>query len=690
MGVKEKFLNMRALAAVAAAFCIQPTAAFAQSIDYSSLGDLFGEPVTTSATGTPQRASEVPANMTIVTAEEIRQSGSREIPEILSRVAGLDVLQTGINVFDVGVRGYQQPFQPRLLVLVDGRQVFLDDYSRTAWHNIPVNVDDIRQIEVIKGAASALYGSNAAGGVINIVTYSPVHDHNKVASFSTGTQGTLQGDTTATVNGDWGGTKVAVGGYGAHEFDTARYALDQPAATPMHVYGANSWVFQVNPRLQIFTEGTVSKSVGNTADPMDGALMGAERITTYSLRGGFNADTGYGLVTYDNYLNHSYINLNEPTSGGAPYAFWTNLFNSNIKDQFKIGTNNTFRVGLEYKYKDFSMTGAQLLESQSPALAENNFAVSGTWVRRLAEGLTWTNAARFDYMNMRETGTLMTDSFHPASDYSRNITAWSTNSDLVWRATDKDSFRLGYGHGVQLPSLINSGYGLFQYFGAVDDATTESEWQGNPFLKPTTVDDYSLDYTRKLPALYSTVTLGPYYQINHNIVSPLEATTTVNIPGSLCGAACTYGESINVGDSHGYGGEIEIKGKHPAGFRWDASYSYAYVHDDPDVFTDVGYQGSAPKHHYRLSLGYTTGPWEIDGAAQYQTSTNMLRSQDGGVSYGHTSADGYSSFSGRVGYQLNETYTFAVSGANISRAVTDTSAYPAVERQVFATLTGRF
>jgi len=51
--------------------------ALAQNIDYGSLEDLFGEPITTSATGTPKKVSEAPANMTIITADEIRQSGSR-------------------------------------------------------------------------------------------------------------------------------------------------------------------------------------------------------------------------------------------------------------------------------------------------------------------------------------------------------------------------------------------------------------------------------------------------------------------------------------------------------------------------------------------------------------------------------------------------------------------------------------
>ena len=110
--------------------------AHAQSIDYGALESLFGEPVTTSVTGSPQRASEVPASMTIITADEIRRSGARDIPGILRHVAGVDVLQWTNDQADVAVRGYNQVFSPRLLVLLDGRQVYTDYYGYTPWSAI--------------------------------------------------------------------------------------------------------------------------------------------------------------------------------------------------------------------------------------------------------------------------------------------------------------------------------------------------------------------------------------------------------------------------------------------------------------------------------------------------------------------------------------------------------------------------
>lgn len=102
---------------------------YAQPMDYGALESLFGEAVTTSVTGSPQRAGDVPASMIIITAEDIRRSGARDIPGVLRHVPGVDVLQWTNDQADVAVRGHNQAQSPRLLVLVDGRQVYADHYG---------------------------------------------------------------------------------------------------------------------------------------------------------------------------------------------------------------------------------------------------------------------------------------------------------------------------------------------------------------------------------------------------------------------------------------------------------------------------------------------------------------------------------------------------------------------------------
>ena len=171
----------------------------AQSVDYTEAEQLFGKPVTTLATGKPQRASEVPAEMTIVTADDIRRSGASNIPDVLQFVPELDVRRYGMADVSVGIRGYNTALNARVLVLLDGRQVYQDDYGMTVWSLIPVTISEIRQIEIIKGPNAALYGFNAVSGVINIITYDPLHDSINAVRLDGGTQSQAYGEATATV-----------------------------------------------------------------------------------------------------------------------------------------------------------------------------------------------------------------------------------------------------------------------------------------------------------------------------------------------------------------------------------------------------------------------------------------------------------------------------------------------------------
>ncbi|HKJ73866.1 MAG TPA: TonB-dependent receptor plug domain-containing protein, partial [Alphaproteobacteria bacterium] len=184
--------------------------AMAQSMDYGALEEIFREPVTTSVTGSPQRASDVPATMEIVTQAEIRRSGAKDIPGVLKHVAGVDILRWTADSVDVSVRGYNEAFSSRLLVLINGRQVYADHFGYTPWSLLPVELGAIRQIEVVKGPNSALFGFNAVGGVINIVTYNPLHDDGARVAVTGGTQDHLQGSGVATLKlGDIGGVMIS-------------------------------------------------------------------------------------------------------------------------------------------------------------------------------------------------------------------------------------------------------------------------------------------------------------------------------------------------------------------------------------------------------------------------------------------------------------------------------------------------
>lgn len=130
----------------------------------------IGEIVVT-ATRYGEELKSVPANITVISGGDIKNSTAQNIPDLLRTEAGLHVNDIGGNRrnMTVDIRGFGETAGVNVLVLVDGRRVNQPDLSGADWSQIPL--DRVERIEIIRsGRGSVLYGDNATGGVINIIT----------------------------------------------------------------------------------------------------------------------------------------------------------------------------------------------------------------------------------------------------------------------------------------------------------------------------------------------------------------------------------------------------------------------------------------------------------------------------------------------------------------------------------------
>jgi iron complex outermembrane receptor protein len=127
--------------------------------------------VVVTATRYEERISSVPAHMSVITEEDIKNSTARSIPDLLRTQPGIqvsDLTGNGRN-FTVDIRGFGETAGLNTLVLVDGRRINQPDLSGADWTLIGLH--RVKRIEIIRGGrGSVLYGDNAAGGVINIIT----------------------------------------------------------------------------------------------------------------------------------------------------------------------------------------------------------------------------------------------------------------------------------------------------------------------------------------------------------------------------------------------------------------------------------------------------------------------------------------------------------------------------------------
>lgn len=661
MPSRKNFLNCFRLA-LALSCVYSPVQA--QTIDYGSLEALFGEPVTTSATGQPQRVPDAPVTMKIITAEDIRRSGATNISDALRHSVGVTVWQwTRFNA-DVSVRGYNRAFSPRLLVLVNGRQVYNDDYGHVAWETIPVQLEEIRQIEVVKGPNSALFGFNAVGGVVNIITYNPIYDNVSGAGLQVGTDSYRKGHALHTQKfGDTLAVRLSGSALRADDFDPP----------PGTVYiDSDIWSYALDGLLQV-TENSQLRLETN-ASASDIARFGPtytpspeSRHETSSVKLTYSANIDKGLFQANIYRN----NQNKKGDPSFPFLLDNDVTVVQAEYLFPLGARHNFRIQAEHRHN--ALEGHPLLITAGSKIFYDVYAGSGMWNWKIRDNLTWTNAARIDRLELGRDGPLQTNAALTSNtDFDRELTEYSYNSGLVWRPGDKDTLRLMTARGVQAPSLFEMGQTLV--FGP---AVTI----GNPDLDPSIVTNYEVGYNRTIDDIGGAFRANLFYQETQDIKSDSVITTGLTTqPG-------------NIGESSTIGLELGLEGAFAEHWNWDANYKIQDTKDDINInqagAITSAYNGEdvEPTHALNLHLGYTNGKWEADAFAHYVSEYKVLR---GPNAYTPIDAGSFISFSGRVGYKITDNVAVAVSGQDLlEHDVQETSA-PGKERQVFLSLTASF
>jgi iron complex outermembrane receptor protein len=160
------------------------------------------EEVVVTATRDLQEIRKIPANVTVITREEIDKSNSQTTIDLMRSEVGVAVKDWFGNAKNasVDIRGFGETGLLNTLVLVDGRRVNEIDLSGVDWTQIPI--DQVERIEIVRGAGSVLYGDNAVGGVINIITKKPEKP------FSANVEGVIgsyhYNKESGSVSGKWG------------------------------------------------------------------------------------------------------------------------------------------------------------------------------------------------------------------------------------------------------------------------------------------------------------------------------------------------------------------------------------------------------------------------------------------------------------------------------------------------------
>jgi iron complex outermembrane receptor protein len=178
-----------------------------------------------------ERITEAPAAVSVIDPAEIKlNASSGQLPRLLEAQPGVDIVQSGVQDFNVNTRGFNSSLNRRLLVLQDGRDLSIAFLGAQEWNGLTMPLDDVGRLELVRGPGSALYGPNAFNGVINVTTAPPKDVQGTKFSVSLGELNTLRADVRqAGVLSDGWSYKANFGKVSSGTWSKSRTAADTNA-----------------------------------------------------------------------------------------------------------------------------------------------------------------------------------------------------------------------------------------------------------------------------------------------------------------------------------------------------------------------------------------------------------------------------------------------------------------------------
>lgn len=442
---------------------------------------------------------DAPNSTTIVTAQDIRLSGLTNVPDLLRRAAGLEVMTLTPGDTQVSIRGLNQRLSNKVLVLVNGRSLYLDFIGATLWQALPLFVESIERIEIIRGPASAIYGADAVTGVINIVLREPGEGESS-AVIGGGNANTGRG--TASLTGVAGGIAYRVtGGFER----TNQYSLMvDPDRVDLGPYtkdpnlGLQSGRFSADLRLRPARGWSLRG--GTAVATTDLTFQGISRLRELYTNDAFfsqtyaQLDTPFGVSArvFWNLLRNDGKAVNVPI-GGQPIEFGR-LTNNALDGEVTYAkelVNHFLAAGVSYRFKsiDWDWIGQEKREHHFSIFLEDTLRIG-------------------DHVLVAISGRLDRHPLLPNVEIS-------PRASVVLRPTDGIAVRALAGSAFRKPTFLES-YLDLEIATPIRGIT--SFGVGNTNLRPERLYSFELGYAQEALDILSLEANGYYNLLTDQIV----------------------------------------------------------------------------------------------------------------------------------------------------------------------------
>jgi len=556
--------------------------------------DLMKLPVT-SVSKRETQLSESPAAITVVTREDIAQSGATTLPELLRFVPGVEVSRNSAKEWAIGIRGFSDELANKVQVLIDGRSIYSAAVGGVHWHDQDVVLEDIERIEIIRGPGATLWGANAVNGVINIITQS-----------AKDTQGGL-----------------AVMGYGTQEQPLAafRYGAEPAAGLNYRIYG------------KYYDRPASTQEDGSKADDAWSGARGGFRVdwspsaaNLFTLQGDYYAgrlhevseipvltppfseiehavdhDDSQNLIarwtrsvndtsqfTAQLYYDHAHVGDEERRD----------TYDLDMQQHFALGQRHDCVIGAGYRSTrdDIAPTPLVVVEPQRREQSLVNFFLQDS-IALVVDKLTLTLGSKFEHT--------------PFTGFE-----YQPSARLLWRADEGQIFWGAVSRAVRTPTrLERDGLRNTQ---AEAPATLFADF-GNPQLQSEELLAYEAGY-RLTSIKQSSLELATFYNRYDRLVAYEPSAPFLEaIPPPLHIVEPSIAQnSVN---GHSYGAELAVRRQLGAKWRLSGGYSWLQARFRP------GYEDDNPAHQFFLLVHGALAPaLELNSSLSYFSATSAVAS----------------------------------------------------------------
>jgi len=616
----------------------------------------FEEQIVVTASRTDQQLVNAPASVSVITNETIQNTPATNMGDLLRAVPGINISQLTARDVNITTRGATSTLATSQLALVDGRSVYLDFFGMVMWDLVPTNPSEIKQIEVIRGPASAVWGANAMTGVVNVITLSPreLAATGRGESLTIGA-GFFDRDATGVDNGTGGlfyvnGTHAqAVNDKWAYKLSAGYFSQDplpRPTGTIPNSFNTPYPPYTNKGTAQPKFDARVDYALDNSATLVfSGGVAGTEGMI-HSGIGPFDVDSGSTLTYFSgryqkggrriafftNILNGDATNLLSRDLSGQflPLIFDTKTFDIEASDLRTVGSRHILTYGGNYRHNSFDISIAPNGDNRNEggAYAQDEIFLS--------DRFRWVIGGRVDKFS------------------SIDNAVFSPRTTFMYKPSLNQTFRVSFNRAFRAPSFINNNLDVVLLnqanLSAISPALSAFVFPfravGNPDLKQESMTAYEIGYTGVLnrratvtAAVYWNTTddaifftqAGRYTATNPPVTWPPQIPTfvlnlipppglpslftyqnlgTVHDKGIELGVDAVVNRYLSVFTNYSYQADPDVEGFDPSEINFPANNKF-----------NIGFNGNYKRYFGNLSVNYTDSAYWQDVLDQRYAGT---------------------------------------------------------------------